>query len=543
MSISITAAKAAQFSVVAEKAGPEDLELAEEKESVQEKLVPAVAGEMAPSPEGLPTKEDIDNITEVPVLTGVPVSPGPDEAVSQESAPRELLVAAPQEYSEDDAGFADKSPEDTEVDALSVAVESESPDQHHVEEPVQIAPIPVIPMETSEDGAPEEHAEGEAAPRQTLLIVPDDNTEVEPDASQEPPPETPEEEKTADLVPAETEIEEADQDKFVVEETAPEEPAVIDLEEPAKQEADTEKQGETVHFVFLDTKEAPEHDEEEEDAFFPVVLEENAEEDPAVEEPEGESVVLFPAQFEDQVEPAADKTAPQESGSEGLAVIVPVDPSEEESKQEEQVIEETILLVSSVEQEKIEAPEGDTEAEPLVTVVPADVETNEEAQEKTATQESAPEIAVLLEPTSEEPAPEDLIFIVSLEDPDEEISEDYAEEEVQSDPHPQEPALEGDDNEPDDSDPDILIVSVTETTSETETTVLDPVEKVPVAATEILTEASVESVTSPAPPVTDAEVESVPVSVESVSVTGVTTHSDDFKAAGIPTEDESAGKN
>lgn len=558
------------------------------------------------------------NIAEEEILAGDLVSAYPNERGPQESAPREYLFAVPQEFSEDDA-----SSEDSEVDVLPVAVKSESPVQHHVHAPVHIAPITVIPLETSEDGAPEEHgAPSSEDIGQMLLIVPNDNAEVEPDTFPEPLLKTSEEKESAVLVPAEAEDEGADQHEFAAEEEVPEETAVMVLEETAEQEPDTGKQRESVQVVSSGTKEATEHVKEE-NAFAPIVLEENAEQDLVIEEPEEESavlapaetqnkeadqdtfaaeetvpeelivilleepaeeqpltedqgekvyivstdrkeasehlkeegdavvmeenavdsvfkepeeesVVLFPVQFEDDGEHAAEETAPQESGSEEPAAIVPVDSSEGESEQKEQVKEETVSKVSSAADKKGEPPE----AEAPVTVVPVDLKTNKEGQEETATQELS--LVILVEPTSEEPSLEDVILITPLEDPDKKVSEDYMEEEkVQTDPLPQEPALE--EYEPDESDRDILIISVTDTTSDT--TVQDPAEKVPVAATEILTEASAEPVTSRAPAVTDAEVEIVPASVEDVSVTDFTTHSDDFKAAGILTENESAGEN
>lgn len=542
--ISITAIKVIQFSAVAEEPHPEDLDLAEGKESVQEKLDPVVVGE---------------------------VDPGLSPTVNT----RKPLFAAPQKYPEDDAASADGSPEDTEVEVLPVAAESEPPDQHQVEDQVQTSPIPVIP---SEDGAPEKHAEEEATPGQMLSIVPDDNDEVEPGDPLDPLLKTQEEEKSAILVPAGPEREEADQDQSAAEETASEEPAVIVFKEPAEQEPGEETQ--------KDTKEAPQHvTAEEEESVSPIVLEENVEEDeaaeetapeepavvffvepaeqgpdtqeqgepeqvgspdtkeaaehvkeeedgvimegdPAIEEPEEESVILLPVLVEDEGEPATEEPALQETGSEDPAVVVPVDSSEVESEQEEQVAEEIVSLDSPVVEERVEAPELDS----FVNVDRAELETNVEGEE------------VYVEPTSEEPFPEDLIYILPLEDPDEKVSVDYTEEEVQSDPLPQEPVLEEHDSEPDDTDPHTLIFSVTETTSETETTVLDPTEKVPVAATELSTEASVEPVTSHSPAVTGAEVETVPASV-GVGATDITTHSDDFDAAGVLTEEESAGKN
>lgn len=572
------------ISITADKVqGPEALEPSEENVSLPERLV--VVGGVDSSPEVSPTAY----VAEELVPAGDSLSAHEDGP--QESAPRELLIAVPQEYSEDDVASADAPSEDNEVDVLP-----ESPVQHHEEDPVQIAPI-IISSETSEYGAPSFEDDGPM-----LLTVPDDNAEVEADRSQVSLLKTAKEEESAVLT-AGTEDKKADEKTFPAEEAAPEETAVIVLEETVQQEPDTE----SLQVASSSTKEPTEHVKEE-NAGVPIALEENtgeylvikepkeesvvlagaeienneadldefaaeetapeetavketAEQEPhtdeevekeyivssdikkgqehlkeedavvmesAVEvEEEEEAVVLFPATFEDRVEHVAEETAP-ESGSVEPAVIVPVDSSEVEPEQKEQVEEEPIFTAA---EEVLEAPE----AEDPFTVVPADPNTNKKGQEGIATQELPPDIVVLAEHTSGEPSPKDVIVITPPEDPDKKVSEDYTEEEkVQLDSFPQEPAVEM--YEPDGSDGDIFIISDTETTSRTPAQ--DPAETVPVTTTEILTEASVEPFTTHSPAVTDAEADIFSASVEGVSVTGFTTHSDDFKAAGILTENE-----
>lgn len=332
--------------------------------------------------------------------------------------------------------------------------EDESPEQHHA--------APTIALETSEDGALVDRSEEEAAPGQTLVTV--------PEAPQGRPPAAPGE-KSDVLVPVETQTEEADQDESVIEE--------VEAEEPADQEPHTETQEQTMNIDSSDTNEG--------DAF---VLEENTEEEPAGD---------FPEQSEDQGEPAAEETA----GALDPAAIVSVDSSEEELKWGDQVIGETI---SPPEQQEVEAPEGDTQPKPHPTYVLAD----EGDQDK----ESAPQVTVVEEATTEEPDPEDLILIVPLEDPDEDLY--YTEDNILS-----EAALD------EHREPDVLSVSTAEATA-----------LHPTAATQILTGPSAASVISPAPASTDAEVESVAASVTGISVTDA-----GVKAAGILTGDETGGKN
>lgn len=554
----MTAAEVVQSSVVAEEPGPEELapvtedHFIKEKESVQEKLSPFVAGAAAQSPEESPV------IIKAPeaVLFGDQVSEDADGVVSQESVVQELSAAAPQEASEVDtvpveAAFAEASlDEATEEVAPAVAVESDSPDLHYEKDQPQVA---VIPLEASEDKTPDKNAEEEAAQEESLFIVPDGNTEV----GEMPLHLTPEEEKSLVLVPAEHETEEAGQEEPAVVETpaglsAPEEPAVIVPVEPTEQESDQE---ETAPIFFSETKE----EETLEEQVTSLVVKENTEVDPPTHKEllprtleEEESVALFSIELEGQVEPAAEETAPKESVPENPAVIVLLDNAEEEPELEEQFQEESFPIVSPEAPDE-EAPEECTEVE--VAGVPAfpeenaqqDLATNEEplpstaeeqesvvlihveqSQEEPAVEETAPEKPAidLVEPTSEEPAPEDSILVILLEDGEKDAPEDDTEEEVvQSDPLQEEAALLGDDTTPQndagDSDADILATSETETTEK----VLEPGKEVAEVHFGTL-----DPVTAPAPAVTHAEAETIPAPVEGGNGTGMKTHSDGFKA-------------
>lgn len=154
----------------------------------------------------------------------------------------------------------------------------------------------------------------------------------------------------------------------------------------------------------------------------------------------------------------------------------------------------------------------------------------EQSQEKPAAEETAPEKPAidLVEPTSEEPAPEDSIsiLVILLEDGEEDAPEDDTEEEVvQSDPLQEEVALLGVDatpqNDAGDSDADILATSETETTEK----VLEPGKEVAEVHFGTL-----DPVTAPAPAVTHAEAEIIPTPVEGGKGTGMKTHSEGFKA-------------
>ncbi|XP_032368382.1 fibrous sheath CABYR-binding protein [Etheostoma spectabile] len=488
-------AKAAQSS----GPGPEKLtpvtedhsHFVEEKEPVVDTLIPVVAGVAAPSPKESPAEEDIPVIAKEPepILIGDQVSDDADKAYeSQESAPQEPLAAGPQESSEEgtiheEAAFAEASPEDTtEEVAMASAVESE---QHYGEDSAPEVLLPVIPLEASKDEAPEENAEAvedgdpgapipiparasedeasvenaaEQAAKEPFLVVPDDNTEVKVAGL----PVTPAKEKSV-LVPAE------------LEESAPEEPAIIVPVEPAEQELDKE---ETVSIIYSETKEeeAPEENAKEEEAVSPVVLEEYSEVVPATnEEPspstlkEEESVALFSVEFhskeEGQVEPVAEQTAPQELAPEEPAVIVPGELAKQELEQEETVsimYSETIKEEAPEEKAKEEKEEEEvapvvleenakvvpaTNEEPLpsstleesIALFPVEFETEEEDQvepvaEQTAPQESAPEdpvVIVPLDPAEEEPelvvqVTEESIPIASPESPEEEAPEEAA---------------------------------------------------------------------------------------------------------------------
>ncbi|XP_031157986.1 proteoglycan 4-like [Sander lucioperca] len=451
----------------------------EEKEPVQEKLIPVVAGVAAPSPEESPAEEDIPVTAKEPepIFIGDQVSDDADKAdESQESAPQEPLAVASQEsseegtfheeaalqaspeetteevalaaaveseqhYGEDSAPEvlipvipleASKAPEENAEEETAVAIESAPLEQYDLEDPVPGAPIPIIPAGASEDEASVENAAEEAAPEEPLLIVPD---EVEPAAL----PMTPAEEKSV-LVPAE------------FEESAPEEPAVIVPVEPAEQELDQE---ETVSIISSETKEeeAPEENAKEEEAVSPVVLEENAAVVPATnEEPLPstleESVALFPVELEieeeGQVEHVAEQTAPQESAPGDPVVVVPLDPAEDEPELEVQVTEESIPIASpeSPEEEAPEeaagvpvpiVPEENAEEDPAtneepfpstlkeeesVALFPVEFNTEEEGQVGAVAEQTAPQ----------ESAPEEPAVIVPLEpakqDPDLEEQEE-----------------------------------------------------------------------------------------------------------------------
>nr|XP_008288328.1 PREDICTED: hyphally regulated cell wall protein 3-like [Stegastes partitus] len=366
----------------------------------------------------------------------------------------------------------------------------------------------------------------------------------------EPPPSTPEEEISVILIPAEPETE--DQTEPAEEETAPEEdPAVIVPVDSAEEEQETAEE-----------EEPP---EEEEEALLPIELEENVEEDLATdEEHEEESVVVFPAEreTEEEGEAAAEETTPEESPGDDLVVLVPLNPGEEDLEQE--LLEESVLVDSPEEpEEEAAAPETDSVAQEVPVPVAVEEDTEEDPATNEETLPSSPEedeslvlvpvepetegeeqvepvpeepavIVVVVEPTDEEPAPEDAVLITPLEDPGEDGPEEHTAEEeevVPSDPLPEEPAQEEETSE----DPVILTVPVTESTDEAVTLeeASDPVEDVPAAPTEIITEAE---------PVTGADGgnQTVPAAVEA----GNHNHShirlrgDDFIAAVTLIEDE-----
>ncbi|XP_023266485.1 uncharacterized protein LOC111658255 [Seriola lalandi dorsalis] len=390
--------------------------------------------------------------------------PGPGPA---EEAP---IPVIPVETSEDGPQEENANEETTVVEES--AGENASSEQDDVPDPDPAAAIPIIPVGAAED---EENTE-EAAPEDTLPIVPDDQAEVEPGASQEPLSSAPEEEKSVFLIPPEPETEDLVQ----------EEPVGFFIEYP------------------------------EEDTAFSIILG-----DPTTnEEPEE------PETYEDA---AAEDTAPAELLPESPVVIVPIPIVSEENDEEDPGTNEEHL------------PSTPEEEESFVNVQ-AELETEEEGQEETAPQEVAlgEPVVVLVDPTSKEPAPEDPILLIHLEDLEQEAPEDDIEEEeedkevVQSDPLAE---------EPEEILPEILVIAVTETPSESEATeiVLDPVEEVPVAATETVTEAPVEPVTAPAPTVTDAEAERAPAP-EGGNGTSMTTHTEDFTAAVTLTAKEPAAQ-
>lgn len=246
----------------------------------------------------------------------------------------------------------------------------------------------------------------------------------------------------------------------------PETPEAEDWKETDPEESAVivldDQEPETTHLVSSDAL------EEEDKAVDLMVLDEDTEDDLIDAELEEESYHLF-LTFDDQVEHFA------ESEPEDPAVTIPLD-SERES-------EETIFL-----DHPSEAPGRHTGA--AGTVAPAGL-------------------------TMEELTGEDSILIViPLEDQSEDL-------EVQSDPVPEEPALDDaapPDDQLDDRYPDIL---------------MDPAEKVPAAETS--PGATQQSITPPAPAAPEAEGETAPSSVEGVTFSG------GFEAAGVLTGDESAG--
>ncbi|XP_055364998.1 proteoglycan 4-like [Betta splendens] len=299
----------AQFPLAAEEPGPEGFEPAE---TLQEGSAEGAAA----SPNGAASEN------EVPDFSGEPVSVGPDDAESRESLLPEFLVSAPHKNVTGDRGF-DVSPEDGEAD---------------VEEPAQTAPI--VPVEASEHGAVVEHSEA-------VIVL---------DVPHEPPPETPEEEKSDVLVPVETQGEEVDPDQSKMEDTAPEE---LPDREPE----------EIINIDSSNTNEGLQHEEE---AFVSVLEDKTAD----------DSGVVSSEQHEEQVEAAAEEAAVQKAA-------LPAATGSVDSSEGDQV------LASPPAQEETEAPEEDTQPEARPPFVLADVETNEE-----------------------EPTPEDPILIVPLADPD-----------------------------------------------------------------------------------------------------------------------------
>ncbi|KAM7402296.1 hypothetical protein PAMP_017544 [Pampus punctatissimus] len=466
---SITAGEFVQSSVVAEE--PE--EVAGEKGhypegSIQKKLIPVVAGESAPTSVEKLTSEEQTAKLDVPAIAKDPepvfivdqVTADTDEVVLQESSLQEPLAIAPQANSEKETApvrpaLVEASPDETTVE-VALAIESDPPEQHDLEDQVPAALIPIFPSEALEDEASEGNADvavestAEASPEGPLLVDPEKNAEVEPTASQEPLVGA-SEQKSVILVHEEIETEEAG--KVQLEQSGPEEPDVIlDPEEPAQHEPEPEKQQETVLIMSLEAeKDVEEHAEEAETAAL-VVVEENAEE-PLASTTEEESVVLFPAELEteegDRVEPAAEVTVLLESA---------MDSAKGEPDLEEQ--EETAPIFSVTE--KMEAPEiHEKEVEAAVPVIlegnseedaatnkdlppqeesvvffPEEVEIEDEDQaeptvDETVPQESAPEDPVVVasvkgELDLEERIDEDSTCLVSPEAPEEEAPDEHA---------------------------------------------------------------------------------------------------------------------
>ncbi|XP_067443100.1 fibrous sheath CABYR-binding protein-like [Thunnus thynnus] len=523
----------------------------EEHTEEVEAAVLAVVEEKAEEPLTSNTEEEESVVlspVELETEKGDQVEPAAEETVPQESAPEDQVVIAQVEPAEGEPDLEEQ--EDT---------------------------VPIISSEAKQEEDVEEHAEEVEA---VVPVILEGNAEEEPVTNKDLPPE---QEESVVLFPVELETEDAGlaepaAEETVPQESAPEDQVVIAPVEPAEGEPDLEEQEETVPIIFSETEkeEAPEEQAKEVEAPVPVVLEGNAEEDPATNKDllpeEEESDVLFPVELETedegQAKSAAEETVPQESSPEDPAVIAPL---EGEPDLEEQIEEESIPVVSPEapeeeapeEHAKVEdavtvestempvpiLPEEDAEEEPATderphhstpgeeeeSIVPvtAELDSEEEGQEETEPQESAPDEPVaVVEPTNEEPAPDNPILVFPLEDSEEDGLEDNTEEGVEtavkSDPLPHDPALEEvtapQETEPDGSDPVILTMPVTDSPSESETIkeVLGPTEGVTAAATEMLTEA---------PAVTDAEVEIVLSVVDNGYGTRIKKLREDFKAA------------
>lgn len=180
---------------------------------------------------------------------------------------------------------------------------------------------------------------------------------------------------------------------------------------------------------------------------------------------EEKSLVLVPAEHETeeagQEEPAVVETTPGRSPPEEPAVIVPVEPTEQESDQEEQEETAPILFSETKEEETLEEQavtslvvKENTEVDPATHKEPLPRTLEEEesvalfsielegqvepAAEETAPKESAPEnpaVIVLLDNAEEEPEleeqfQEESFPIVNPEAPDEEAPEECMEVEV-----------------------------------------------------------------------------------------------------------------
>ncbi|XP_029358746.1 uncharacterized protein LOC115044056 [Echeneis naucrates] len=184
--------------------------------------------------------------------------------------------------------------ESTAVEELDV--ENASPEQDDVVYTDPTASIPTIPAE-------DENTDIEAAPEE-LLIIPDDLADEEPDASQESVFAAPGEEKS-DVVHVQPEIEDAVQEESVGKETAPEEPAVLILMKPSEEDPE-EEENIPVFSSEATIEDAPEKPVEEAEV-VPIFLEKNAEEEPVInEEPEEKSAALLPLEQEDYDDDAAE---------------------------------------------------------------------------------------------------------------------------------------------------------------------------------------------------------------------------------------------
>lgn len=330
--------------------GPEELAPAneghsrsiQEKESAEEKLAPVVAGEAAKSPQ------------ESPVIVKTPEARlikdeypnDSDGVVSQESA-----VQEPQESSEGDtapaeAAFAEASPKET-TEEVATAVAAGRELQRERDQPH----ISVSPLEASEEKRTEEEA-----------------TEV----GEKPPHLTPEEEKPVVFVLAEHQTEEEGQEEPAAVAPSQEAPALIIPVEFTEQESHREEQEETLPVLYT----------EESLAIASLVIKDNTEDDPAADQQplppvleEEESVNLPSAELDDQVESAAEETAPKESAPENPDI-----PKEEQDKPFQ---EESFHIVFQEAPEE-EAPEECTEVEENVG---QDLDTNKELYPRTLADE------------------------------------------------------------------------------------------------------------------------------------------------------------
>lgn len=476
----ITAARVVQSDVAAGQPGPEELAPAnedhsrsiQEKESNEDELGPVVAGKAAQSP------QESLVIVKTPEtrLIKDQYSNDSDGVVSHEPPGSSEEDTVPAE-----ASFAEASPEET-TEEVAAAVDAEKELQRERDQPH----ISVSPLEASEDKRTEE----EATQEDSLFMVPKSKTEV----GEKPPRLTPEEEKPVVFVPAEHQTEESAQ----------------------------EEQEETLPLLYTE-------ESLEDQAIASLVIKENTEDDPAANQQplppvseEEESVSLHSPELDVQVESAAEEMAPKESASENPAV------NQEEQELEEQFQQESFHVVFQEAPEE-EAPEKCTEVEEVEENAEQHLITSKEPCSRTLADESFvlihadhdTEEQTPVEPTSEEPTPDDSILLILPEDREEDASEYNTDEEtVQSGPVEEEVAL-GDDSAPhndtSNSDADILAASETDAME----AVLEPGEEAALVGTP-------DPVTAPGSTVTDGGAEIILAAVDDND--GLKTCSEGFRA-------------